>query len=123
MHHGTPVKHVDSLKQGHLVYHNQDTVLAIDTVHYGYKHIPGHLTLFLGPNIVSAFGYVCVKVMLYFCVSSVVCVQNISIRSTWVLYVYPEEGKTSLYYAMQLLKVQLPNVVIKVRYYSLIKTL
>ena len=32
-----------------------------------------------------------------------------------MIYVYPVEGtKTSLYYAMQFLKVHLPNIVIKV---------
>ena len=43
-------------------------------------------------------------------------VQNVSISDSnpWVLFVWPEEGKTSLYYAMQMLKVQLPNVVVKV---------
>ena len=41
--------------------------------------------------------------------------QNLSIRSESVVYVYPiESSKTSLYYSMQFLKVHLPNVVIKV---------
>ena len=41
--------------------------------------------------------------------------QNLSIRSESVLYVYPiESNKTSVYYSMQFLKVHLPNVVIKV---------
>ena len=41
--------------------------------------------------------------------------QNVSVRSQSILFIYPDEGKTSVYYAMQSLKVQLPNVVVKVR--------
>ena len=42
-------------------------------------------------------------------------VQNLSVRSESVLYVYPvESAKTSVYYSMQFLKVHLPNVVVKV---------
>lgn len=45
--------------------------------------------------------------------------QDIAIRSDSVLYVYPvETAKTSVYYAMQFLKVHLPNVVIKVLSYQ-----
>lgn len=44
--------------------------------------------------------------------------QNVSIRSEWVLFVYPNEGKTSVYYQIQALKVQLPSVVIKVCSYK-----
>lgn len=45
---------------------------------------------------------------------SVLYSQNVSVKSRWVLYIYPNEGKGSVYYAMQTLKVQLPNVVVKV---------
>ena len=40
--------------------------------------------------------------------------QNVSVKSQAVLFVFPDEGKTSVYYAMQALKVQLPRVVVKV---------
>ena len=41
--------------------------------------------------------------------------QDVGIRSDSVLYVHPaESSKTSVYYAMQFLKVHLPKVVIKV---------
>lgn len=47
--------------------------------------------------------------------NSFLVLQDIAIRSESVLYVYPvETAKTSVYYAMQFLKVHLPNVVIKV---------
>jgi len=41
--------------------------------------------------------------------------QNISVKSQAVLFVFPDDGKTSVYHAMQALKVQLPHVVVKVR--------
>lgn len=40
--------------------------------------------------------------------------KDISVRSDWVLFIYPPESqKSSLYYVMQALKTQLPNVVVK----------
>lgn len=40
--------------------------------------------------------------------------QNISVKNAAVLFIIPSDGKTSVYYAMQTLKVQLPHVVVKV---------
>jgi len=65
-------------------------------------------------SIQVLYNFLCAAIVVLFRCSSFL-LQNISIRSSWVLFVYPPESqKSSLYYVMQSLKAQLPNVVVKV---------